>query len=174
VFAQPTYQADAVSAYFKSGVQLPPATQYHQSGRGSVLPLAGRWVCVAHLPRSVCSYPDVGTLGHNYNVYIAGQDSLGSGTSASAPVFAAMISLVNDARLNQGKPSVGFVNPALYQIAEQVRTACPRPTVTAAWLTRRRARSATSRLVRTTARRATSARPRAAGTASTRQPAGTR
>ena len=36
------------------------------------------------------------------------------GTSASSPVFASMVSLVNDRLLNAGKPPLGFLNPLLY------------------------------------------------------------
>ena len=35
------------------------------------------------------------------------------GTSASAPIFAAVIAAVNDARIAQGKGTVGFINPAV-------------------------------------------------------------
>ena len=35
------------------------------------------------------------------------------GTSASAPIFAAVVAAVNDARLAAGKSPVGFINPAL-------------------------------------------------------------
>ena len=38
----------------------------------------------------------------------------GGGTSASAPLFASVISLINNERLQAGKSSLGFVNPALY------------------------------------------------------------
>eukprot|EP00698_Gefionella_okellyi_P015444 TRINITY_DN4357_c0_g1_i1.p1 TRINITY_DN4357_c0_g1~~TRINITY_DN4357_c0_g1_i1.p1 ORF type:complete len:576 (+),score=123.19 TRINITY_DN4357_c0_g1_i1:2207-3934(+) len=95
-FDRPSYQDDVVNAYLNSGVKLPPKSDYHGSGRG---------------------YPDAGTLGHNYNVYINNQDSLGSGTSASAPVFAGMVTLMNDARFNMGKSPLGFLNVALYQLA---------------------------------------------------------
>jgi tripeptidyl-peptidase-1 len=37
-----------------------------------------------------------------------------SGTSASAPVFAGFLSLINAERFALGEPAVGFVNPALY------------------------------------------------------------
>ena len=37
-----------------------------------------------------------------------------SGTSASAPVVAGMFSLINAARIAQGKTSLGWVNPTLY------------------------------------------------------------
>ena len=40
-----------------------------------------------------------------------------SGTSASTPVIAAMISLFNDARLGAGLPPMGHVAPFLYQTA---------------------------------------------------------
>ena len=40
-----------------------------------------------------------------------------SGTSASAPVLAGMISLVNSARRRAGKGNLGWVNPALYALA---------------------------------------------------------
>jgi tripeptidyl-peptidase-1 len=36
------------------------------------------------------------------------------GTSAAAPVFAAILTRINEERLAVGKSTVGFVNPALY------------------------------------------------------------
>lgn len=39
-----------------------------------------------------------------------------SGTSASCPVVAGMVSLVNSARRAAGKPPLGFLNPALYAL----------------------------------------------------------
>ena len=40
------------------------------------------------------------------------------GTSASAPVVGAMISMVNNERMAMGKGPVGFVNPVLYKHPE--------------------------------------------------------
>ena len=40
------------------------------------------------------------------------------GTSAAAPLWAAFTSLVNQQAVGQGKPTVGFINPALYDIAQ--------------------------------------------------------
>ena len=40
------------------------------------------------------------------------------GTSASAPVFSALIALINDARLAAGKPALGFLNPFIYANAD--------------------------------------------------------
>lgn len=36
------------------------------------------------------------------------------GTSASTPIVAGIIGLLNDIRLSQGKPALGFLNPWLY------------------------------------------------------------
>lgn len=49
----------------------------------------------------------------NFSVAIDGQFRLVSGTSASAPAFAAILSAVNDARLASGKSPVGWINPAV-------------------------------------------------------------
>ncbi len=45
------------------------------------------------------------------------------GTSCGAPVFSAMMSLINDERLLRGQPPVGFLNTQLYQIAQMFPTA---------------------------------------------------
>ncbi len=42
------------------------------------------------------------------------------GTSASTPVFAAMVSLVNAKRLAAGKGSLGWLNPSLYTYYRQI------------------------------------------------------
>lgn len=38
------------------------------------------------------------------------------GTSASSPTFAAIVTLLNDARIASGKSPLGFLNPLLYSI----------------------------------------------------------
>jgi subtilase family serine protease len=40
------------------------------------------------------------------------------GTSASAPLWAGLIALVNQQAASESQPPVGFINPALYQIGE--------------------------------------------------------
>lgn len=42
--------------------------------------------------------------------------------SASAPLFASMIALINDCRLKRGKPALGFLNPWLYRVGHQAFT----------------------------------------------------
>jgi tripeptidyl-peptidase-1 len=48
---------------------------------------------------------------------IAGQNIPVDGTSASAPIFGGLVSLLTDIRLKAGKPKLGFLNPLLYQIS---------------------------------------------------------
>ncbi|KAJ1413561.1 hypothetical protein B484DRAFT_169804 [Ochromonadaceae sp. CCMP2298] len=40
-----------------------------------------------------------------------------SGTSASCPVLAGMLGLVNEARVRNGGPTLGWLNPALYRLS---------------------------------------------------------
>ena len=68
-------------------------------------------------PHHALQYPDVSLVGHNYPVIVGGVEYVQSGTSATTPVFAAMLTLINGELLAAGKPPVGFVNPALYQMA---------------------------------------------------------
>ena len=42
------------------------------------------------------------------------------GTSASAPIFAGVISLLNAARIDAGKAPLGFLNPLMYSAAANV------------------------------------------------------
>lgn len=44
---------------------------------------------------------------------IDGKYHLIYGTSASAPVIASMITMINDARIDAGKNPVGFLNPTV-------------------------------------------------------------
>lgn len=56
-------------------------------------------------------------LGNNYAVAASDYElEYVSGTSASTPVFAAMISIINSLRADLNLSSVGFINPALYSM----------------------------------------------------------
>ncbi|TQV99932.1 hypothetical protein V2A60_005350 [Cordyceps javanica] len=61
--------------------------------------------------------PDVSTAAGEYRYIRDGQAQDFWGTSASAPTFAAMIVQVNDARLRDGKQSIGYLNEILYSKA---------------------------------------------------------
>lgn len=59
--------------------------------------------------------PDIAVFGQRYETENNGVSSgHHSGTSAGTPVFAAMITLVNDVRLRNGKSVLGWLNPLLY------------------------------------------------------------
>ena len=90
------YQAAATAKYLSTvdPSTLPPAAAYPAKGRGT---------------------PDVSVLGEGYQVIVGGHPTAVGGTSASSPAFAGMISLLNDARLQAGKPQMGFLNPFLYK-----------------------------------------------------------
>jgi tripeptidyl-peptidase-1 len=94
VFPRPLYQALAVPLYL---AQLGSRWKglYNPNGRG---------------------FPDVAAQGVRYHVFDHDKDSLVSGTSASAPMFAAVVSLLNNARLAKGLPPMGFLNPWLYTV----------------------------------------------------------
>jgi tripeptidyl-peptidase-1 len=97
-FQRPSYQETAVQAYLaKNGsLALPEDGRFNQKGR---------------------AFPDVAAMFYNYQIYAGGLISVQSigGTSASAPVFAGIVSLLNDLRLSQGSSPLGFLNPLLYQ-----------------------------------------------------------
>jgi uncharacterized repeat protein (TIGR01451 family) len=63
--------------------------------------------------------PDVALTADNlYVIFENGQNGEFGGTSAAAPLWAAYTALVNQQALASGKPTVGFLNPALYAIGK--------------------------------------------------------
>lgn len=91
-FSRPHYQNDQVPQYIE-GLDRDLAPYYNERGRG---------------------YPDVSAIGYHYVVVWNGVAHLQDGTSASAPAFAALVALVNDALIAEGRPTLGFLNPMLY------------------------------------------------------------
>lgn len=94
LFEQPSYQKDAVQGYLSSGVSLPESFYYSKTGRGT---------------------PDVAALGWGFSVVVGGSVESVGGTSAAAPTFSAVITLLNDLKLQNGNSTLGFLNPWLYQ-----------------------------------------------------------
>lgn len=95
IFTAPSYQTAAVSSYFNGlSKAQQPVSGYVATGR---------------------AYPDVAMAGYNYEVVVGGNTYQVSGTSASAPVIAGFVSLVNANRIAAGKSPLGFLNPAIYQ-----------------------------------------------------------
>lgn len=95
IYPLPAYQHDAVKSFFKNHNPPYSAAQYNNSMRTR-------------------GYPDISANGVNYVIAIDGEFGLVFGTSASTPVVASMITLINDKRIGLGKGPVGFINPALY------------------------------------------------------------
>ncbi|PSR93805.1 hypothetical protein PHLCEN_2v4700 [Hermanssonia centrifuga] len=66
--------------------------------------------------------PDVAALADLFLIFLGGESGLIGGTSAAAPTFAGFVSLLNDARLRSGLPTLGFLNPLIYKIGELAPT----------------------------------------------------
>nr|POE86534.1 tripeptidyl-peptidase sed2 [Quercus suber] len=96
-FARPSWQANQVASYIKD-LNGTHKGYYNASGRG---------------------IPDVSLLGDDYLILTGGFPNQADGTSASTPVFASMIVLINDLRLRAKKPALGFLNPLLYAAKAQ-------------------------------------------------------
>ena len=94
-FSRPSYQESAVSNYI-ANLNTTHEGLYNRHGRG---------------------IPDVASMAYHFPIVWNGTTHLLDGTSASAPTFAAVIALINDALLAQGRPSLGFLNPWLYSSA---------------------------------------------------------
>jgi tripeptidyl-peptidase-1 len=86
---QPSWQKDAVNKYLKqSGL---PTSGYNVSGR---------------------AYPDISAQATNFCVTPGGCGV--AGTSCASPTAAAIFSLLNDVRLQNGQSTLGFLNPLIY------------------------------------------------------------
>ena len=95
VFGLPSYQVEAVKSWFSAQNASYEADRFNNS-------------------RTSRGYPDISANGVNYVVAVDNAFIQAFGTSASAPVVGAIFTLINEARINAGKSSIGFVNPVLY------------------------------------------------------------
>lgn len=89
-----TYQEEAVSNYLKTATDLPAASHYNGTSR---------------------AFPDVSAQATNFLVVSNGNTDGVAGTSCASPTFGGIIGLLNDLRLQAGKPTLGFLNPFFYQ-----------------------------------------------------------
>lgn len=97
-FARPSYQKGQVSSYLNK--VAPETYEYY----GKYTDWNGR------------AFPDVAAHSESpdFQVVYQGLLAASGGTSASAPVWAAIVALLNDARLRADKPVLGWLNPLLY------------------------------------------------------------
>lgn len=93
-WARPVWQTEAVAKY-KSTAKLPNASKFNATGRG---------------------FPDISAQAENF-VIVTNRIPLPgvAGTSCASPTAAGVIALLNDLRIAGGKPSLGFLNPFIYQ-----------------------------------------------------------
>ena len=88
----PDYQKEAVQKYLASS-SAPPTKYFNVTGR---------------------AYPDVSAFAVDFSVYYLDVEIPVDGTSCATPTFAGVVSLLNDVRLNNNLPTLGFMNPLLY------------------------------------------------------------
>lgn len=95
-FELPSYQAKAVKHFMSKYAPNYGPNVYNDSGiaRG---------------------FPDVSASGDYVVTVFNGSTISVGGTSASAPIVAGIITLLNEARLAKGKGPVGFLNPTFYK-----------------------------------------------------------
>jgi len=94
----PDYQKKAVTEYLASGVKLPPTGYYNKQGHG---------------------FPHVAALGSQILIETQGSIEPVGGTSASSPIFAGVVTLLNDyVNTKTGKP-LGFISPLLFKMAAE-------------------------------------------------------
>ncbi|KAK3299682.1 peptidase S8/S53 domain-containing protein [Chaetomium fimeti] len=116
VFERPAWQDRHVSEYLaKANV----SDLGYEGGGGlgfeSLRPPPGRGKLFNKLGRG---YPDVAAIGENFRVVLRGYPNRMHGTSVSTPVWASILTLVNEERLAAGKSTVGFVHQVLYEHPE--------------------------------------------------------
>lgn len=85
------WQVKAVDHYLSSGIPLP--NNFSRYGR---------------------AYPDVSMIGHSCPVVMNGNIDSVDGTSCSSPLFATVLSILNQHQLARGRNKLGFVSPLLY------------------------------------------------------------
>lgn len=92
IFAAPPYQADTVAGYL-TGLGSVNQGRYNPKGR---------------------AYPDISAQGVNIAIVLKGAETLVEGTSASAPIVASIVALLNDKLISKNGKPLGFLNPLLY------------------------------------------------------------
>lgn len=92
---RPHWQHNVVERYLHSGVELPDGKHWNRHGR---------------------AYPDVSAIGHNCLTYEDHAWIPADGTSCSSPIFAAVLTVLNNHQLKNGKPLIGYANPLLYHM----------------------------------------------------------
>ena len=87
---RPSFQDKAVKGYFEQvarlGYALPSSNEFSANGR---------------------AYADLTAFGFNLNIVLGGKIGPTGGTSASGPLLAGLLTLLNDIQLKNNKPTLG-------------------------------------------------------------------
>ncbi|SJL04990.1 uncharacterized protein ARMOST_08361 [Armillaria ostoyae] len=94
IFTRPSYQASSVATYL-TALGSTNAGRFNVGGRG---------------------FPDVAAQGNLFEIVVDGEAVLVSGTECSSTIFASIISIINDHRIQADLPVLGFLNPFLYML----------------------------------------------------------
>ncbi|KFZ13592.1 hypothetical protein V502_06532 [Pseudogymnoascus sp. VKM F-4520 (FW-2644)] len=100
IFAAPSYQSAALKSYLANNPPPYDSSRYNTS-----------------MTRGI---PDMSANGANYAIAVDGIWKLVYGSSASTPVVASILTLINAARMDFGRGPIGFVNPVLYKYPEML------------------------------------------------------
>lgn len=102
LFMRPDYQMNAVDSYIYGQVPKDYYTEpsFHPRGRG---------------------IPDLSAFSTNFPTVVEGITFPVGGTSAATPLWAAVIALLNDYEAKRGRPSLGFINPWLYDLSSGLK-----------------------------------------------------
>jgi subtilase family serine protease len=95
IFGRTEFEREAVDHYFAHAPNLPSSSAYNASN---------------HL------YPQLSAIGHQLLMIMSGSLVPIDGTSASSPVTAGLIALLNDVRFRNGHPPLGRVTPLLFHL----------------------------------------------------------
>src|SRR3569833_142248 len=101
IFPVPVWQKEAVSNWLDKYAPNYPNAVWNNSGNAR-------------------AYPDIAAMGRNLTTVYLGKTYGVGGTSASAPIVAPLITLLNEERLEAGKGPIGFLNPTLYAHPEML------------------------------------------------------
>lgn len=96
VFGLPAYQRNAVTHYLRNYAPKYGSNVFNNSGNAR-------------------GFPDVSAIGLKVATVFLNTTYGVGGTSASAPIFGGIITLLNEERLAVGKKPIGFLNQILYQ-----------------------------------------------------------
>ncbi|KAH8690679.1 peptidase S8/S53 domain-containing protein [Talaromyces proteolyticus] len=104
-FVRPWYQEEAVERYFqKADLSYP----YYSELSVDVNTTKGLYNRIGR------AYPDVSANGAYFPSFLNAKFVHFFGSSLASPLFASVLTLLNEERLSVGKGPIGFINPVLY------------------------------------------------------------